>query len=178
MSKIEIAIYLIIYRPDLWSMHFKCLGSLKSQNLFDLISRSHGIARSPSDWKVASSNPGLGRSFSIFFFSKWDKNWVFAWLSIHYIINVTDFFFLELLKKNLNSSPQLSHCTHLNKQFFFFKFQLFEYFFLFTKKISATQMVSSLFAYLVTLYWVQLRLTQCCAVRARQACVTESTETM
>ena len=37
-------------------------------------------------------------------------------------------FFLELLKKNLNSSPQLSHCTHLNNDFSFSNFNFLNIF--------------------------------------------------
>ena len=74
-SKIAIAIYLCniwlnnkIYKEILWLSI--CQGAMV-----------YRLAQSPSDQKVAGSNPGLAMSFSIFFYPKWDKKWVFAWIS-------------------------------------------------------------------------------------------------
>ena len=75
MSKIEIAIYLIIYVT--YTLDFV----VKICNVTQMSSIVYWLARWASKQLIAGSNLGLCKSFYFFFFLKWDKKWVYCWIS-------------------------------------------------------------------------------------------------
>ena len=116
MSKIKIAIYLIIYVT--YTLDFV----VKICNVTQMSSIVYWLARWASKQLIAGSNLGLCKSFySFFFFLKWDKKWVYFWLSFSErerkvklaLIHFSTFFdgFLGFERHSFQGRLRLSSCT-------------------------------------------------------------------